>query len=90
MKKIFFKDEESTMVTSNVVGHGKSSWPSTTKVTNDGVFRSSLSHSKAREEEEFSDTCLAIVESKTNNLASELEVSINMAETSGQGGVEHC
>lgn len=80
-------DEDPMVVISNVVGRGKSTQPTTTKAPNDEVFKSTRNHSRAREDEEFSDTCSVVTESETNNWASELEVSVNMAETSGQ---EHC
>lgn len=79
------KDEDPVMVTSNMVGRRKSARPSTTKTIDDGVFKRTRNHSRACEDEVFRNTCSVVTESKTNNLANELEVSVNMDEASGQG-----
>src|SRR5436853_97741 len=75
------------MVTSNVVGRGKSARPSATEVRSEGIFRSTRNRSRAHQEEEFSDVHSAMAESETNNSASELEVSVNMPEGSGHGNI---
>lgn len=76
MKKIYFKNEDSMVVASNVVGRCKLAWPSTSKATYDGAIP------EIHEDEELSDTCSSMAESDSNNSVSELEVFVNIVEPS--------
>lgn len=73
MKKIHSKDKGPMAITTNVAGYGKSVRSSASKATENKIFRSTQKCFRAHRDEEFSDTCCAIVESEINNLASELE-----------------
>lgn len=87
MKKIHLRDEDPTMVISNEVGRRKSALPYTSKATDNGVFLITRSHSRAHKDEELSDACSTVANSKTKDSASKLKVSVYMDKPFGHGGV---